>query len=125
MGKAISLTLEGKKQPNVVLLNGGISVMAAMKWLIEKPAQHVQWQNGEQSSCCGSSFCWLGFVSAVFDLLSFADTPLSAQGIALSAKKRKAIIKAINFIGCKYKPYSVLMANQKLQPYCKTEVYIK
>ena len=56
MGKAISLSLEAKNQLNVMLLYGGIITIEAIKWLTEKPEQHVQWQKGEQSSCRELSF---------------------------------------------------------------------
>ena len=83
-----------------------------MEWLGENVPQHVQWQNGEQSSWCGSFCWWADFFTTVVALLSLV--PLSAQGIMLSAKTSIAIMKAKNFIECKCKPSILLIAHQKL-----------
>ncbi len=100
-GKEILFVLVGKYAVAVLLIDGKRKFITAMKWFIENPAQQVQWQNGEQSSCCGLSFCCADLVNSVCALLSFAVLPVSAQGIALSAKTRKAIMRATIFIGCK------------------------
>ena len=72
-------------------------LIVAMLSLQEKPAQQVQWQNGEQSSCCGSPFCWVDLTNSDF-ILSFAEAPLSAHGTMLNANTRKAIMNANNLI---------------------------
>ena len=51
MGKATSKTDEGRYAAPVVLSQGVICVMETMKWLMENPAQQLQVQKGEQSSC--------------------------------------------------------------------------
>ncbi len=121
MGKATSKTDEGKCAALVVLSYGGICVIVAMKWLMEKPAQQLHVQKGEQSSCCVSPFWVFDFANSVFALLSFAATPISAQGITLSAKTRKAIMKARIFTGCKGNLSILLMTRQKLTPCCRSK----
>lgn len=103
MGKATSKTDEGRCAALVVVSYRGLCVTEAMKWLMEKPAQQLHVQKGEQSSCCVSPFWVFDFANSVSALASFAAMPISAQGITLSAKTRKAIMKAKNFIGSKYK----------------------
>jgi hypothetical protein len=70
---------------------------------MEKQAQQVQWQNGVQSSCCGSDCEFVFFAISVFAFDEVKASPLSAQGIMLSANTRKAMRNANNFIGCKGK----------------------
>lgn len=74
----------------------------AIKWLIENPAQQTQWQKGVHAS--------LWFFSGVCDfwtsvLVAACAAPVSAQGVQLSTKTIKAIMKVQNFIGCKSKWY--------------------
>ena len=87
--------------------------------MIEKPAQQAQWQKGEQSSAllwsCGS----VVLVISDFALPSLNAVPASAHGITLSAKTRKAIMRATNFMRCEGKPSGLLKANQKLSPCCR------
>lgn len=72
---------------------------------MEKPAQQEQWQKGEQASASSWS-CWsVVLVISVFALVFFMPAPASAQGITLSDKTRKAIMKATNFMSCKGKNY--------------------
>ena len=101
MGNATSVTPEETKLEARLLSKEGMVFIAAIKWLMEKLLQQVQWQKGEQSSCCWSSCGWLHFVKSVFILPWISDLSLSAQGIMLSVKTRNAIMKAKNFIECK------------------------
>jgi len=108
MGKAMLFVLAEKYVVGVLPIDGKRKLITAMKWFIENPAQQVQWQNGEQSSCCGLSFCGADLINSVFVLPSFEAVPLSAQGIMLSDNTKKAMRKAKNFIRCKGKPSNLL-----------------
>ena len=89
---------------------------------MENPAQQLQVQKGEQSSCCVSPFCVLDFANSVFALPSFAAMPISAQGITLSAKTRKANMKARIFTGCKGMTSGLKTEHQKKSPCCRGQI---
>lgn len=121
MDEAMPVIAAGRKPLVGSHSYSGVWVRSAIKWFIENPAQQVQWQNGEQSSGCCWSLGLLVLDNSVFPIPSFAATPISAQGITLSAKTRKAIMKDRNFIGCKTKLYYLLITNQKIKRCCRGE----
>ena len=89
--------------------------MEAMKWLIENPAQQLQVQKGEQSSCRVWPFWVLDFDNVVLVLASLADVLKSSQGITLSVKTRKASIKATIFTRCKGNISLIVIPNLNIQ----------
>ena len=65
---------------------------SGIKWLIEKPAQQLQIQKGEQSSACSSPASWAALENA--ETVFSWPTAVSAQGITLNARIIRAIMKA-------------------------------